>query len=249
MRVVAWVINDVTRDSRVLREAATLASAGHDVTIMAVVRTPDELPGSREAQDGFTIIRVPIPRGSPWWMTWVRMPWTSMRRAVNTAGIEARRGRMGRSLALFGGVVASLPWLAVRGAWVLVVNKLLRRPVRLAGLEYIRHWRVELLGWGRDALVYAPRADVHHAHDFEALPSAFRAAERDRARVVYDSHEIFGTWGAITRQPHWLRRAMARWQRRLARRAAAVPAHGTTRTRRILTRPAGGTGPVSVRSR
>jgi glycosyltransferase involved in cell wall biosynthesis len=222
VRIVAWVINDVTRDSRVLREAATLAAAGHDVTVMGVARGPDEAPGSREEADGFTIIRVPIPRGAPWWMTWVRMPWVSMRMAAAAAVARLRRGDVGGSLRLLAGVVASIPWLAVRAAWVLVVNKALRRPVRLAGLEYIRHWRVEQLGWGRAALAFAPTADVHHAHDFEALPTALRAAGRDRALVVYDSHEIFGTWGPILRQPRWLRWAMKRWQRRLAPRAAAM---------------------------
>ena len=222
MRVVAWVINDVTRDSRVLREAATLAAAGHDVTVMGVTRTPEEAPGSREAYEGFTIVRVPIPRGSPWWMTWVRMPWVSMRSAVRVAADDLPRGRIGPSLVRLAGAVASLPWLVVRVAWVLVVNKILRRPVRLAGLEYIRHWRVELLGWGRAAIAFAPPADVHHAHDFEALPTALVAARRDGARVVYDSHEIFGTWGLALRQPRWLRWLMARWQRRLARRATAV---------------------------
>ncbi len=224
MRVVAWVLNDVTRDSRVLREAATLAAAGHDMTVMGVTRGPDEPAGNREERDGFAIIRVPIPGGSAWWMTFVRMPWQS----VAAAAMSARRALRDRPRRPFDAarlalaVVVSLPWVAVRAAWVAVVNKLLRRPVSIGGLAYIRHWRVENLGWGRAALAWAPVADVHHAHDFEALPAATRAAERDGARVVYDSHEIFGTWGSALAQPRWLRWMLARWQRRLARRAVAV---------------------------
>ena len=35
MRVVMFVYNDMTMDVRVQREAATLAAAGHQVTVMA----------------------------------------------------------------------------------------------------------------------------------------------------------------------------------------------------------------------
>lgn len=224
MRVVAWVLNDVTRDSRVLREAATLAAAGHDVTVMGITRSPDEPAGSREERDGFAIVRVPVPDDSAWWVTFVRMPWRSVASAAREIGraLLGRPQRPADAVRFVVAIVLSLPWVAIRAAWVLVVNKLMGRPVSVGGLTYIRHWRVEDLGWGRAALAWAPVADVHHAHDFEALPAATTAAERDHARVVYDSHEIFGTWGVALAQPRWLRWVMARWQRRLARRAAAI---------------------------
>ena len=224
MRVVAWVVNDVTRDSRVLREAATLARAGHQVTVMGVTREDGEPAGNRETHDGFEIVRVPIPRGHAWWASFIRAPWRSAGGAALrlTGALRARPRRWGEATRLSVAIVASLPWVALRVAWYTVVNKGLRRPVNMGGLDYVRHWRVELLGWGRAALTFAPPADVHHAHDFEALPTVMRAAARDRAAVVYDSHEIFGTWGTALLQPRWLRWALLRWERRLARRAAVV---------------------------
>jgi glycosyltransferase involved in cell wall biosynthesis len=224
MRVVAYVINDVTKDSRVLREAASLAAAGHEVTVMGATRSGDEPPGSREERDGFTIIRVPVPRGATWWTRFVRIPW----RSAEAAGREIahalgeRPPRYLDALKLWTFVIVSLPWVAMRAAWYAVVNKLLGRPVNVGGLDYIRFWRVDLLGWGRNALEWAPAADVHHANDFETLPTALRAAQRDGGRVVYDSHEIFGTWGQALAQPRWLRWALRRWEHGLARRAIAV---------------------------
>jgi len=46
--------NPFTRDARVLREARSLAGAGHEVTVLAL-RTPGTAP--REQRDGFTIVR------------------------------------------------------------------------------------------------------------------------------------------------------------------------------------------------
>lgn len=201
MRVVMYVMNDVAHDSRVRREAATLAAAGHEVTIMATPlpetrsdpRDPDDLPGVR-------ILRVAVPTGTPWWATAVRAPWR---------------------LPVLGSI-ALLPWTIVRAAWVISVNRLLGRPVQAGGIDFVRRWRVEWLGWCRSAVSAAPIADVHHAHDMEALPAARTAARRDGSRYVYDSHEIYMAWGPVLRQPRLVRRLVGAWERRLARGAAAV---------------------------
>ena len=215
-----YVLNDVRRDSRVRREARALLAAGHEVTIMAVGETSevDHDPG------GFTIVRLPIPGGEATWPGAVRAPWRSVGRVGRDSLMAVRAGPPAWPSAV--GRVATLalllPWLLLRGAWVLIVNRLLRRPVRMGWLEYIRRWRSEILGWCAAAAAAAPVADVHHAHDMEALPAGLAAARRDRARLVYDSHEIFTAWGRILQQPAWLRFVMGRWERRMAGRADAV---------------------------
>lgn len=195
-----YVLNDVTHDSRVLREAGTLVAAGHEVTIMAtpLAHPADAVPA--ELPPGASIRRVAVPQGIPWWATAVRAPW--------------------RLPAL--GALLLLPWVMLRAAWVVIVNRLLRRPVSAGGIDFIRRWRVEWLGWGRAAVAAAPFADVHHAHDMEALPAAALAAARDGTRYVYDSHEIYMAWGPVLGQPRPLRWIVGRWERRLARGAAAV---------------------------
>jgi glycosyltransferase involved in cell wall biosynthesis len=210
-----YVLNDVTRDSRVLREAGSLAAAGHEVTIMATPLAADvAAAGELAGPPGVRIRRVAIPTGSPWWVTAVRAPW--------------------RLPPL--GIVLLLPWVVLRAAWVGVVNQLLGRPVRAGGIDFIRRWRVEWLGWCRAAVAAAPAADVHHAHDMEALPAARAAAARDRARYVYDSHEIYMAWGPVLRQPRLLRWVMARWERRLAAGAAAVITIGDALARELRAR-------------
>lgn len=212
-----YVINDVTHNSRVQREARTLAAAGHRVTIIGTPLVDD---GAGPSLTGVEIRRVGVPRGDVWWYGWLRSPWRTVAGWLRTA----REGGTPRATALrlVAASGASLPWLALRGVWVAVVNHGLGRPVTPGWLSFVRWWRVEKTAWGRVAVAAAPRADVHHAHDLEALPAARAAARRDRTRYVYDSHELALAWGPLAAQPAWLRWVMGRWERHLARGAAAL---------------------------
>jgi glycosyltransferase involved in cell wall biosynthesis len=219
-----YVQNDATHDSRVLREAATLAGAGHTVTVMATTRSPDEPDGRREKRDGFAIVRVAIPAADRRGIEAFRAPWRAIRPSLGAIGSAAARGPAGAASLVRGvvGLAVLAPWLVLRGAWVAIVNRALRRPIRMGWLEYLRRWRQETLGWCRAAVAHAPVADIHHAHDLEAVPAARSAARRDGGRSVYDSHEIFTEWGLHRAQPLWLRLGLAAWERRLADGAAAV---------------------------
>ena len=61
LRVVMFVHNDVSLDSRVLREAKSLSDAGHRVTIVGRPRSTDERAVTRQEHDGFSILLVPPP--------------------------------------------------------------------------------------------------------------------------------------------------------------------------------------------
>jgi glycogen(starch) synthase len=77
-----FVRNDVTVDARVLKEAATLHEAGHEVTIVGRTRPGTPHAVEREARSGFEIVRVPMPRWRRWWR-WLRAPsrlWSVIRR-------------------------------------------------------------------------------------------------------------------------------------------------------------------------
>jgi glycosyltransferase involved in cell wall biosynthesis len=120
-----------------------------------------------------------------------------------------------------GAAVALLPWIAVRGVW----NWLMRaigRDGRLTWVDYVFDWRTNILPWCDAAVRATPPADLHHGNDLDALYAAASAARRDRAPYVYDSHEVFMAWGRHAAQPWPVRAIMARWERRLAQRAAAV---------------------------
>ena len=54
-RVVMFVYNDVTRDSRVLKEAGSLAAAGHEVRVVGRWSGPGSGVPRREDVGGFEI--------------------------------------------------------------------------------------------------------------------------------------------------------------------------------------------------
>jgi glycosyltransferase involved in cell wall biosynthesis len=83
LRIVMFVYGDVTHDSRVLREAGSLADAGHRVTVIA--RTADVLArtGDAERRDGFEIRTIAVP--GAWRRPWrvVGLPARLVARAID----------------------------------------------------------------------------------------------------------------------------------------------------------------------
>jgi glycosyltransferase involved in cell wall biosynthesis len=238
-RVVMFVRNDATRDSRVLREAQTLFEAGHIVTIVAQQPAAGGLPASEQGA-AFDIIRVPAPGRWRLVWAWIRYPWRIRGRAVGAIKRAVRRGPAGWGLAL--GIVAlvilSVPWMLIRGS----IHVLRGRPSSKRGglLDWLLSWRFGVFGWARDAGRAAPPADVYHGHDLPGLAAAVAAADRKGGLVVYDSHEIFLESGTYALLPRWVNRMIARRERRLAARAEALvtvnPAIGAELQRRIPVR-------------
>jgi glycosyltransferase involved in cell wall biosynthesis len=84
-----FVRNDLSADARVLKEAATLAGAGHAVTLIGALPTDSPVEHDRSVRDGFEIARVRLPRYRRWWR-WVRAPWRlvdRVRRLVRPARV------------------------------------------------------------------------------------------------------------------------------------------------------------------
>jgi glycosyltransferase involved in cell wall biosynthesis len=223
MNVVLYVMNDLSHDARVIREARSLAAAGHHVTAMATTSGPDQSSGIRESRDGFEVIHVAVPRRWPLWYVWLKHPWRIGRRAVDELrGIRRRPDRLPQVLGVAALAVVSIPWMAIRAGWDGISRLVLRRPTGPGPLDYILRWRAFHLAWARAAVALAPPADVHHANDMDTLPAALAAARRDGGRVVYDSHEIYLESGIHARQPRWLRWVMARWERSMVARTVAL---------------------------
>ena len=78
------------------------------------------------------------------------------------------------------------------------------------------------LFWHRAAGIAAGiDAEVYHAHDLDALLPAARAAGKRKARLMYDSHELFVEQSSLVDRPRI--RAFWRWlERRLIRRVDLV---------------------------
>ena len=222
MNVVLYVMNDLSHDARVRREAASLVGAGHRVTVIATT-APEQASGTRVAEDGFEVVHIAIPRRYPVWFVWLKHPWRLARRAaVELVAARRQPRRLALAAAFAALTVVSIPWIAVRAAWDAISRAALRRPPGPGVLDYVLRWRAFTLGWARAAAASAPPADVHHANDMDTLPAALTAARRDGGRVVYDSHEIYLEMGFHARQPAWLRWVMRRWERRMVARTVAL---------------------------
>ncbi len=235
-RIVMYVFNDARLDSRVRREAATLAAAGYAVTVLATASDPAATTIERETVGGFEIIRVPVPRG------W-RQPGTLRRRSIGRFMTGLRSGRRGWS-ELPGAAtdIALAVGLAGARQVYLGLARLRRRDPEPSAwpppdVAWLLRWRYAILGWCRAAAAVAPAADVHHGHDLTGLPAALQGAQRDGGSAVYDSHEIFLDSGANATRPGWTRRLLRRQERRWSAPTAALvtvnEAYADVLTRRL----------------
>ena len=244
--VVALVHNDLTHDSRVRNEAATLASAGWQVVVVAVA---DRALADRETIEGFEVIRHGFePEDIRLWRNRARIskPWRYRRNAARWVRrrFGGEHGSIGNGLAAAAAVGLVLPWVVLAYTYYRAMRLGdavarafdVRRPSRVAArwvearawqCLLIVHRPLRLRDWGRRIGRDVeggrlPVADVWHAHDLETLPIALGLAGRFGGHVVYDVHEIFVEAAGRARLGR-VRRAMLRLaERRWAGRATAV---------------------------
>jgi glycosyltransferase involved in cell wall biosynthesis len=218
-----FVFNDCRTDARVLREAASLAAAGHRVTIIAGPTDPSTSVGDREERDGFEIVRVPVPQRWRFYWTWLRYPWRMRRWWVGRVGRALHRLPIGlvELAGLAGAALVTIPWAIVRAPFYALAR---RRPVPSGGsnLDWLVRWRWVVIGWAERAAEAAPAADIYHGHDLTGLEPAGRAWRRSGGGLVYDSHEIFLESGSNAARPRLLKAILARSERRWTSEADAL---------------------------
>ena len=220
-RVVMFVFNDCTSDQRVLREAETLTSVGHRVTIIArAPATGSQIP-LREVRKGVEIVRIAAP--TSWRAKWlmIRYPWRAGRDRLGSLASAVRA----RQLRPADGSAAAI--LAVLAAWSVVrlpfhLIELLRGRSGRGTLDWLVGWRFAIIGWANEAAQAAPAADVWHGHDLTGLPGAVKGRRLHGGRLVYDSHELFVESGSNARRPGWAKWLLRRLERSLSRRADAL---------------------------
>lgn len=223
LRVVMFVYNDVSRDSRVLREAGSLADAGHQVLVIGRPKSPDERQITRQSRDGFEIALVPMPHEWRRWWYRFRKPWHMRGLIQRRFMYHIGRGPTGwiRAVAYVGVAVlvaiaslVRLPFIAISGG--------LGQTRHDSTFDWLIRWRWGVLGWARAAAAAAPVADVYHGHDLTGLPAAVRAQAARGGMVVYDSHESFMDSGSNVNRPAWARQVLRRFERRQASHAVAL---------------------------
>jgi glycosyltransferase involved in cell wall biosynthesis len=223
LRVVMFVYNDVSRDSRVLREATSLADAGMRVLVIGRPKSPDEREIARFARDGFDIALVPMPHEWRRWLYRYRKPWNMRGLIRRRFTYHLLRGPRGWIHALaFVGVAICVVVLSLIRLPFYVLSGGSRQTKHDSTIDWLIRWRWGVLGWARTASSAAPEADVYHGHDLTGLPAAVRAKAQNGGLVVYDSHESFMDSGSNVHRPDWAKRILRRFERRLASKAAAL---------------------------
>lgn len=167
-RICMFVYNTMVHDARVRKEARTLASAGYEVTVLAV-RDPGRAP-NEETVSGFRIHRVS--------RSILGISRLEMRaRLRGQSASELRQGsprpRGQRSPRIRRGLTAR-----VKGTLEAVV-----RPLTYPLRRIVVFFRFVKAGARLNAGVY-------HAHDLNTLLMAWIASRLRRARLVYDTHEV-----------------------------------------------------------
>lgn len=226
MRIAMLVYNRCTTDPRVLKEAATLAAAGHDVRIVAIL---DATTTSAEERDGFRILR--IDRNP--------LHYRLLGAVRRVLGAGSRRWGAGTATgpAAFlkpeapglrapepgtAGAAGGPPRPRRRGAAVRAAGAMGRfgyRRLRRALL--VVHKPLMFLDWYLQAyrLVRRDPPDAVHAHDLNTLPAASALARRLRIPLVYDAHELYPEISTLSQREA---RIWALIERRLAPRADHV---------------------------
>lgn len=191
-RVVSLVYNDASRDSRVLKTTATLRAAGADARIVASAREH---------------------AGHPAGLGWVgqlevhRVADLSLVRTFPRLAAAWRRHR-GKNPAPVTDAAPSVqvPTMQVLPTKAVPTRTLPTQALALAADVWMRTYgTVRLAYWWRGAVreTRALAPDVVHANDANALVPALLSTIGTRARVVYDSHELWRHRN-ILRRNRWL---------------------------------------------
>lgn len=203
-----FVKNSFEYDARVEKEASSLAAAGHEVTVVALL-IPGVTPEVEEHSGGFTVRRVPqMQFGLGRVLRWasrtggvdVGKPSTATPGSDRPAEARRPEGRGVRSV-----LARGLAGTARIARWLLAI------PARAIKDRSVDR-RMEAMGLDTGAAVF-------HAHDLNTLRVAARCARARRSKLVYDSHELATE---RSRMGRWARWRAARLERRLLPSVNAV---------------------------
>ncbi|MGB3763949.1 MAG: glycosyltransferase [Ornithinimicrobium sp.] len=211
-RVALLVYNDAHNDSRVLKTAATLRSAGAQVRIFAVARgRAGYAEGLALVGDGIDVQRAPefeLVRYAPWVLSVAR----------RLTGRPIPPSPLGASTAAG---PAEAPVVEPAGPPTSGWNGAARRWLNDV---WLRSYRVVSLGlyWvesARAAAAWEP--DIVHANDGNTLAPARWVARACGAQIVYDAHELWRHRNVRTDRPvaPWIEAAI---ESRVISRAAGV---------------------------
>jgi glycosyltransferase involved in cell wall biosynthesis len=218
-------------DSRTYRIARTLHERGHDVTVLARWKAGLEREEMHEV--GYRILRVettaldglPFPGVTLPLLRLLRLS-ARPKRAVAEIG-AAPRTPTGPGAPTATPTGSRTPAVGDDGSSPGWAHPRQRQPG--TGLpsrlrDYVRRARIFLMirSHRRQALGAAPAADVYHGMAYMGVSVALALGKRHRARVVYDSRDIYMVAANLARLRGPIKAVLARLERGWARRADRV---------------------------
>jgi len=214
MKVWMFVYNNCRHDARVLKEAKTLAEAGHDVKIIAVL---DEDTEPYEERDGFTILRVN----------------TTLSRERSDPAENMPPSQWGRNITYIGRHLLDYLFRRPLGYIYDWARRRTSGPLRTVLVKIYRP--IAFFQYYRSALriVKNKPGDIYHCHDLYTLPLGYVAKRRHGGKLVYDAHELTTELAYISRPQRIGWRVLERF---LIRRADEVIATGTYRAEYLAKR-------------
>jgi glycosyltransferase involved in cell wall biosynthesis len=194
MKICMFVKNSISHDPRVKREAPCFVKAGHDVTVIGETGegcAPDEI------WEGVRFLRV--PEFGPFWhnvarvISW-RRRWQRIKRLFGKGEyLPAQADAQAVRPKVSGASAPDAP--AVPAPLFTCFDPVAYNPGWTAWPARLRGWIKEMFYFGRwIRFGVALKADVYHAHDLDTLFIAQRCAKRRKAKLVYDSHELWLEW-------------------------------------------------------
>ncbi|MHC4620639.1 MAG: hypothetical protein ACYTEQ_23065, partial [Planctomycetota bacterium] len=189
-KVCMFVWNYFTHDARVTREAKSLVEAGYEVCVIAVHDHKDISLPRRQIKDGISVIRV--SRLGFFYKTKNRM--MALRNKL-LSGLPEKKSHVSRSLHFFEpSVHLILAFFHLAMSIWCFAYFLIKLPVYV--IDRLT------LGLGRLLAAYIittakfiteglkAKARIYHCHDLNTLLAGYVCSRINKARLVYDSHEI-----------------------------------------------------------
>jgi glycosyltransferase involved in cell wall biosynthesis len=203
-KICMFVYNTCSHDSRVLKEAKTLASSGHDVKIIAFI---DENTSAIEERDGFRILR--IKRNPLHYRIMTKLsPILDLLRKLpvqvkNPSSLfkKSNRGLKKHNHKQYLTIKEpeKSPNLVIeeRKSPLKIRTRIRKRLTR------IFHKPLVYLDFANQclSLLKDEPADIYHAHDLNTLMAGWRAKRKYGGNLVYDSHELYVERNALRNSP------------------------------------------------
>lgn len=220
-RVCMFVYNNFLHDSRVQREAKALIRKGYWVMILALL---DGQTTPIENRDAIKIIRVDVENVNPLYrkILSARALMAAVYFLIFFWLLETLSALIDfdwQIRLLLYGLLFALAAISVSFS-----SFLFTPPNRIRAILTFFHSQYRYLSFYLNAykITKGERIGVYHAHDLNTLPVAYLVAKRDKAQLIYDSHELFLERNKLKPSPRAWVFVLRHLECFLARRAHAV---------------------------